>query len=55
MSKSWTKLATMVYFQFIADEVTDCSKHQLMPLVIRYVDQKGEIQESFEGQDFKPV
>ena len=29
----------------LADEVTYCSNHQLMPLVIRYVDQTCEIQE----------
>ena len=34
-------------YSILADEVTDCSNHQLMPLVLRYVDRKGEIQERF--------
>ena len=34
-------------FSILADEVTDCSTKQLMPLVLRYVDKNGEINERF--------
>ena len=36
-----------VPFSILADEVTDCLNRQLMPLVIRYVNHKGEIQKRF--------
>ena len=34
-------------YLILADEVTDCSNQQQMPLVIRYVDGNGDIQERF--------
>ena len=35
------------FFSILADEVTDCSNKEQMPLVIRYVDGNGDIQERF--------
>ena len=35
------------YFSILADEVTDCSTKEQMPLVLRYVDRNREIQERF--------
>ena len=35
------------YFSILADEVTDCSNKEQMPLVIRYVDKSGCIKERF--------
>ena len=35
------------FFSILADEVADCSNKEQMPLVLRYVDPEGEIQERF--------
>ena len=35
------------FYSILADEVTDCSNKEQMPLVLRYVDKEGEIQERF--------
>ena len=35
------------YFSILADEVTDCSNKEQMPLVIHYVDKSGCIKERF--------
>ena len=35
------------FYSILADEVRDCSNKEQMPLIIRFVDQKGEIQERF--------
>ena len=35
------------FFSIMADEVSDCSNKEQMPLVLRYVDEKGEICERF--------
>ena len=36
-------------FSVIADEGRDCSNKEQMPLIIRYVDKRLEVQESFMG------
>ena len=35
------------YYSILVDEVTDCSNKEQMPLVLRYVDPQGQIQERF--------
>ena len=37
------------YFSILADEATDCSNKEQLPLVIRYVDSKNDIREVFVG------
>ena len=38
-----------IYFSILADETTDCSNEKQLSLVIRLVDNSGEIREDFLG------
>ena len=38
-----------IYFSILADETTDCSNEEQLSLVIRLVDNSGEIREDFLG------
>ena len=35
------------FYSILVDEVTDCSNREQMPLVLRYVNPQGHIQERF--------
>ena len=49
LSKLTSEIRDAKYFSVLADEASDVSKFEQMPLVIRFVDAKSEIREAFMG------
>ena len=47
ITKLWLKLKRPRFFSVLADEATDVSNKEQMPLILRFVDKEGNIHEDF--------